>query len=775
MPVPHDTPYPLTPLVVAFAFAVGIAVAPLLDALGVVPTARWAACATVLVMIGVVGRRVRDRRLDLALGLGALAFAGAARGALPASAPVGIDDRELDRIEGVVDGAVVETPTGMGALVGEVWVWADQALVPGEAIAVTGLLRSARGSRGDEQPDRERTLAARGATAELTAVTIERLADDPGVRDRVWRWAARARATGAATIEEAGGDPVGRAALRGITLGDRRDIPPALDARWRALGIYHVLSVSGLHLAVIAGLAFATLRRIAAALARRASAARLAGPPAIAIAVAYTLVTGAQLATLRALVAIAIVIVGAMLERPVRLLDAIGVAALGLLLWHPLDLFDPGFQLSFVAALVLALRARREPVDALAEPPTSVRRIVAWLGRGIATSAWVALATAPITALQFQEVAIGGLVGNVVFAPILELVALPLALGGVVLGLALPIRLASDVVGWIDRGVGVLAEGAPIGKVAIASPLVAAILVGLALALARTPRHRHALVLATCLGWLVARAPPPIGDLRVTFVDVGQGDAAIVELPDGAVWLVDAGGEAAAREVAAQAAPGRAITRILRARGHDHVDLVVISHPHPDHYLGLLGLDLPVHAVWSAREPPAGPSAFSEVVRAIGQVATPPTLGVHTSGDVELAVLAPRFDDAHAPALATTDPVRTVNDNSLVVAIRYRGRAILFAGDLEAEGEAALAPGRVDVVKVPHHGSRTSSSAAFVAATHPTLAIISCGRGNRFGFPAPEVVARWRAAGATVLRTDLLGAITLTIDADGALYWLPNP
>src|SRR5690606_12538260 len=125
-----------------------------------------------------------------------------------------------------------------------------------------------------------------------------------------WRWAEATQARWAARIEAAGGDQLGRAALRGIVSGDRSAIPPALDDRWRTLGIYHVLSVSGLHLAVIAGLAFSLLRRLVAASpwGGRVRPARWAAPPALLFAIAYTLVTGAQLATLRALLVATLVL-----------------------------------------------------------------------------------------------------------------------------------------------------------------------------------------------------------------------------------------------------------------------------------------------------------------------------------------------------------------------------------------------------------------------------------------------------------------------------------
>jgi competence protein ComEC len=133
------------------------------------------------------------------------------------------------------------------------------------------------------------------------------------------------------------------------------------------------------------------------------------------------------------------------------------------------------------------------------------------------------------------------------------------------------------------------------------------------------------------------------------------------------------------------------------------------------------------------------------------------TAGVHA-----LVLAAPTFADA----------ARSANDASLVLRVDFAGRSMLFPGDLEAPGEAALVDETalaVDVVKAPHHGSRTSSTAAFVAATHPRVVVISCGWGNRFGFPAPEVVARWQAAGADVHRTDQAGAVTVRITPKGTL------
>jgi competence protein ComEC len=275
--------------------------------------------------------------------------------------------------------------------------------------------------------------------------------------------------------------------------------------------------------------------------------------------------------------------------------------------------------------------------------------------------------------------------------------------------------------------------------------------------------------------------------LTVTFLDVGQGDGALVELPGGATWLVDAGGrlfgapgpDASTDDKLAALAgdPGeQAVWRTLHAHRVRRLALVIVSHPHPDHFGGLAAVaaHVPIDELWWSGDDTGDPAfhALLAQLAARGTRVVRPPLGLaREDHGVRLSVLAPRGDDASV----ATPSGRSVNDDSLVVRLELAGRSILFTGDLEAPGEAALVDAtppellRADVVKVPHHGSRTSSSPRLVEATHPRLAVISCGVANRFGFPAAEVVERWRAAGAELLRTDLRGAITVRIERSGAM------
>jgi competence protein ComEC len=258
-------------------------------------------------------------------------------------------------------------------------------------------------------------------------------------------------------------------------------------------------------------------------------------------------------------------------------------------------------------------------------------------------------------------------------------------------------------------------------------------------------------------------------DLVITFLDVGQGDAAVVEAPGGAVMLVDGGGT---RD--GNFDPGaRIIEPFLRARGIGRLEVVALSHPHPDHLNGLFTVleHFDVAGFWSSGDDGRNPEyrRLVEVVRRRG-IPSPPVVP-RPLGAAWIEPLGPfNGDDVGAPSGLT------VNDASLVLRVGWAGRGVLFAGDLEADGEGELSGRRdagqtvaADVLKVPHHGSRTSSSAELLDAVSPALAVMSLGWRNQFHFPAPEVVARYAARGTRVLRTDRDGAVTIAISPAGEI------
>jgi competence protein ComEC len=634
-----------------------------------------------------------------------------------------------------------------------------------------------------------------------------------------WRAAALVQRRLARRISAAAGDSDRDGVLRALVTGDSSAMSERAAASYRDSGASHVLAVSGLHLAAVALLAFSAVRRLWAAvpgLALRADPVRAAALVAAPLAIAYTMVTGAAPSAVRALWMVLLVLLGAALDRRVRAGDALGAAALVMLAASPSSLFDPSLQLSFAATSALALFiVRRGGAQSASAWPARAWRAVRDL---VVASLWTWLATVPICASHFGAVALAGPVANLVAVPAVELCALPLGLAGAAaaelwpaLGDAL-LRVAAMLTERVTAALERVAEWIP--PLAVPPPdgleLAAwAALLG-ALAAAAALRRRGAplvegrrrrrvcvavgagaaLVLAGSWLWRAELAPAWRTELRVAFVDVGQGDAAVIELPGGGVWLVDGGGlpfslpsrdPQAARRLAES--PGRdAVGRYLAHRRIRRIDLAILSHAHPDHYRGLgpIARTAAIDELWLVRphaDAPVGgelAGLLAELAARGTRVRSPPAGTVLRRGGASLALLAPeRSPDGGGPEVAA-DPVRSENDNSLVVRLDFAGRRLLFTGDLEAEGEEDLVARHpdglaVDLVKVPHHGSRTSSTAALVAATSPRWAIMSCGMLNQFGFPHPEVVERWRGGGARILRTDESGTITAVIEADGAM------
>jgi competence protein ComEC len=250
------------------------------------------------------------------------------------------------------------------------------------------------------------------------------------------------------------------------------------------------------------------------------------------------------------------------------------------------------------------------------------------------------------------------------------------------------------------------------------------------------------------------------GRLRVTAVDVGQGDAIFVVFPHGSTLLVDAGGLSSS---SAFDIGDRVVAPVIRDAGFRRLDLLAVTHGDPDHVGGAAAIveEFRPREVWEGipvpRSDPLG--RLRTIAQARGARFANVYAGDHVLVD-EVDVIA------RHPVPADWERQKVRNDDSIVLELRWRDVSIVLTGDagkaVEHDIAAAFPPARLRVVKIPHHGSLTSSTDEFVAALHPQVAIVSAGRANHFGHPVPEVLARYRAAGAEVFRTDQDGAVTVT-------------
>jgi competence protein ComEC len=678
-----------------------------------------------------------------------------------------------------------------------------EPLAPGDAVQIRGAPRAPRGHLNPGAPDVERRAAADGIVARVALrdpAALSRLAlaprpalDDDGLVARGWMHVERAllalRRGGLARIDRV--LPARDAALVGaLALGERGRVERTVEEEFRRAGVTHVLSVSGLHLALVTwllyeGLAWLLVR--VPRLGRGRPARRFAATVALPAAIAYAVMTGAEPATLRALGVAAVYLGGVALGRRPRLPEALACAALGILLEAPLRLFDPSLQLSFAAAIACAALVPRLPRG---DEQGLARRAFGALLVGLArraaaltaVSAAALLGTMPLTALHFAELQPAGLVTNLVVVPLAELALLPLALVGVTLGAvwsgagdALLLvagfiaSLLGDLVAWVAAWAPAPRLPAPgVGEVLLFLGGLALVRLGLGPDGTRRARRLGAalVVVAALVFGGRALALRTSRALEIVFCDIGQGDAAVLFLPEGRVAVIDGGGS-----MDPAWDPGRElIAPLLRRRGVQRIDLVVLSHPHPDHANGLAALvdAFEVGEVWTNGAESAQPGTVRLLEAAARR-------GVPVRRPRRLELAGARFEP-HGPrgfdGRLALDEALSENDNSIVLELTFAGRRVLFPGDAEREAEARLVAAglpRVDVLKVPHHGSRTSSSAALLDATRPAIAVASLGDRNRFRFPHPEVVARYAAARIPLYRTDRDGAVTLTISPKGDL------
>ncbi len=611
------------------------------------------------------------------------------------------------------------------------------------------------------------------------------------------------------------GDDYAVAMMEAILIGESGKLEKVWTDHYRRTGTFHALVISGMHIVVLAGTVLFLLR-----------VCMVPEMPALGIAAlgawVYAAVSGWSAPVIRAAGGFTLYLIGRYMFRRGRVLNLLAAIALVYLAWDPGQLFEASFQLSFLcvasigafAAPLMDVVLRRyrdagrnladasrdvqsEPVaaefrielrllaDTIAEWTRIPRRILlpafalvsrigVWAAEMVILSAVIQIALALPMALYFHRISLTGLTANLAVVPLMNALV-PVGFAAIftlwtpIASLARWLLLLSQwAAGWHVQFEP--SHRVPDPPLWLALALTAA-LVSLAVTVRLRTRWMYPVLASTLLLFallLIAPFPPEVarGMLELTAIDVGQGDGLMLTTPDGKIILVDAGGlPAFGRKKKPNLDVGEdVISPYLWTRRIQHADVIATTHAHEDHVGGLAALiaNFRPAEIWTGTVPDQSiESETLDVARRSGVRVLARTAGESFDfGGARFQVLSPAADHESSP--------RSINNDSLALRVAYGRHSFLLTGDIERQVESGLVEQgllrNTTVLKVAHHGSKTSTTAEFLDATQPQFAIISDGYGNLFHHPNPEVLDRLAQHHADVLRTDMTGLITVRTD-----------
>ena len=641
--------------------------------------------------------------------------------------------------------------------------------VTGDEITATGKIKRIHTYHNPGQQDWEEALAARGIVARMTAAEKNlRVQEQDGLYQRLARWRAKVRE------ELLQAMPPGDAALIvGMLFGGYDGIDRQNIRDFAQTGIVHILSVSGAHIALVAAAVFWLTRRLSAGSAWSAGVASAA-------MLVYGFVSGFSSPVVRSVVMgiLAMAAIGA--GRISYATHTLTLAVLGMLIWEPRSLFDISFQLS--VGCTAGLLYLGVPLhDALGKYKAG--SLAEFGATATAATLSAQLAVLPFLSWYFGFVPVISLLANLIVVPILELVIL-LGLGGALLSGGMPVAarflfagvsLLTGVAIEINRllakfpGAGFILSYWNFGAICLYYGLLASwpeLRTNRFMAVKQTLwQHRTMLAAAlTAVVSVLAVFSFRPGPLSVHFIDVGQGDAILVQTPQGRSVLIDAGGAADSSEDGFDVGE-RVVVPYLRHYGVKFVDLLILTHNHQDHAGGATA----VVELLGARRVVANPGeeispAVLRLQKALkDKPAKDPAESERFMIDgVKFSLLKAGDDVAEAVMSGKSE-----NFRSTVVRLEYGVHSFLLTGDLEGKGEkkiieSGLAPSTV--LKVGHHGAKQSCQPEFLAQVAPQYAVISVGADNPFGHPAQATLSRLQARGIEIFRTDRDGAIVFRSD-----------
>ncbi len=547
------------------------------------------------------------------------------------------------------------------------------------------------------------------------------------------------------------------AILEALLLGERGRMEDTVSRSLQSAGIYHLFAISGAHIAIISFLLFSLFKIIQ--IPKRPSYLLL-----MLFLIIYALLVEGRPSVMRAIIMALAFLLGKIIWSDVNLINTLSLSAFILLLLNPFSLFSVGFQLTFAATLSIILFFPRV-IKYFPKLPLRISEI-------FVLSLTAQIGILPIMAIVFHRVAFSSLILNYAALPLVGTIMatgyifLPLSFINPILGqlLAEAIRFlinllinASHLLDWF-----------PSISYRIPAPhllITIGYFLFLLLLLLPTKIRRQKLV---CLGFflifffllIIYPFPSLTKNFKLTLIDVGQGESILVEFPGKKKMLIDGGGFPQSNFDIGE----RVVSHLLWGKGIKTLDYLVLTHAHPDHLKGLRAIarNFKIREFWEALSPKEN-KIYAEFKNLLPSSTLRRRLfrgDSHQEGSVRIDVLHPKKGEIFVPAVH--------NDHSLVLRLSYGQTAFFLSGDIGHDAETEILKNSKGikslVLKAPHHGSISSSSAAFLDKVNPQIVIISVGQGNRYGFPNQEVLERYATLGAKVYRTDSNGAIELSSD-----------
>ena len=633
----------------------------------------------------------------------------------------------------------------------------------GARVLIRGRLESFDTPRNPGEPDERAIEAERGISARVAGAHV--LTQLPDAPPSLQIGLARVHAWAIMQLRSRLAEPYA-SIVAGELWGARAELPPELRAEFQETGTVHILVTAGLHLGVVALLVMSLLRVL--------TVPRM---PACAIAIAaiwgYALFSGLHLPATRAALMISFGLCAHALGARARSWNAFAIALGALALLWPQSIAGASFALSFscVGAIVLLGDELKALLERVALPEGVKEALVLTAATQIGT--W------PLTASIFLLVSPYALLANFLVVPVVGvtmiLAAAQLACTTLAPFAQLFANANSWLLGWIVAAVHTIASLPHATYSPTPAPAWAIAAYDIALVSAVWCWKRDLRTLAATalfLGVTLVVAPPlPVDTrLRITVLDVGQADGIVIQTPAGHTLVVDAGGKlerGTGTESSAEKVGERIVVPFLRRAGVHHIDALILSHPHGDHAGGLAPLLRAFHVDEFADSGQRyGGYAYNDALQTARSDHVPivyPRAGAiwRTNDGVTLTFFAPQI-----PFIIGSR--NDINNNSLVFLLQYKSFRMLFTGDAGAEAEQRILDEgndlRADVLKVGHHGSAYGSTPEFISAVHPRYAIISVGRHNMFGHPAPSTLETLHRFEIQTYRTDENGAVVLTSD-----------